>query len=113
MVDAFTAKFVEATRALVMGDPASANTYVGPMARFDLRDELHGQVQATLEEGATLLLGGNKVAGAGNYYEPTVLANVTDQMTSFKQELFGPWPRSSPPAMPSTPWPWPMTASLA
>ena len=90
VVDAFTAKFVEATRALVMGDPASANTYVGPMARFDLRDELHGQVQATLEEGATLLLGGNKVAGAGNYYEPTVLANVTDQMTSFKQELFGP-----------------------
>ncbi|WP_044274727.1 aldehyde dehydrogenase family protein [Pseudomonas fluorescens] len=90
VVDAFTAKFVEATRALVMGDPASANTYVGPMARFDLRDELHGQVQATLEEGATLLLGGNQVAGAGNYYEPTVLANVTDQMTSFKQELFGP-----------------------
>ena len=60
------------------------------MARFDLRDELHGQVQATLEEGATLLLGGNKVPGAGNYYEPTVLADVTDQMTSFKQELFGP-----------------------
>ena len=90
VVDAFTAKFVEATRALVMGDPVSANTYVGPMARFDLRDELHGQVQATLEEGATLLLGGNKVVGAGNYYEPTVLANVTDQMTSFKQELFGP-----------------------
>jgi len=90
VVEAFTAKFVEATRALVMGDPASANTYVGPMARFDLRDELHGQVQATLEEGATLLLGGNKVAGAGNYYEPTVLADVTDQMTSFQQELFGP-----------------------
>lgn len=90
VVDTFTAKLVEATRAQVMGDPASANTYVGPMARFDLRDELHGQVQATLEEGATLLLGGNKVAGAGNYYEPTVLANVTDQMTSFKQELFGP-----------------------
>lgn len=90
VVDAFTAKFLEASRALVMGDPTSAATYIGPMARFDLRDELHGQVQATLEEGATLLLGGNKVAGAGNYYEPTVLADVTDQMTSFKQELFGP-----------------------
>lgn len=90
VVEAFTAKFLEASRALVMGDPTSANTYIGPMARFDLRDELHGQVQATLEEGATLLLGGNKVPGAGNYYEPTVLADVTDQMTSFKQELFGP-----------------------
>ncbi|NWF16393.1 aldehyde dehydrogenase family protein [Pseudomonas reactans] len=90
VVEAFTAKFVEASRALVMGDPTSAATYIGPMARFDLRDELHGQVQATLEEGATLLLGGQKVPGAGNYYEPTVLAGVTDQMTSFKQELFGP-----------------------
>ncbi|MBC3234638.1 aldehyde dehydrogenase family protein [Pseudomonas lurida] len=90
VVEAFTAKFLEASRAMVMGDPTSTTTYIGPMARFDLRDELHDQVQATLEEGATLLLGGNKVQGAGNYYEPTVLANVTDQMTSFKQELFGP-----------------------
>ncbi|MBW4793096.1 aldehyde dehydrogenase family protein [Pseudomonas tolaasii] len=90
VAEAFTAKFLEASRALVMGDPTSTDTYVGPMARFDLRDELHGQVQATLKEGATLLLGGNKVPGAGNYYEPTVLAGVTDQMTSFKQELFGP-----------------------
>ncbi|MBW1246428.1 aldehyde dehydrogenase family protein [Pseudomonas tolaasii] len=90
VVEAFTAKFLEASRALVIGDPTSTDTYVGPMARFDLRDELHGQVQATLKEGATLLLGGNKVPGAGNYYEPTVLAGVTDQMTSFKQELFGP-----------------------
>lgn len=90
VVDAFTAKFVEASRQLVMGDPTSTHTYVGPMARFDLRDELHGQVQDTLAEGATLLLGGDKVPGAGNYYAPTVLADVTDQMTSFKQELFGP-----------------------
>ncbi|WP_308582654.1 aldehyde dehydrogenase family protein [uncultured Pseudomonas sp.] len=90
VVQAFTAKFVEASRALVMGDPTSTDTYVGPMARFDLRDELHGQVQATLAEGATLLLGGDKVPGAGNYYAPTVLADVTDQMTSFRQELFGP-----------------------
>ncbi|MGR3890457.1 aldehyde dehydrogenase family protein [Pseudomonas sp. 1152_12] len=90
VVDAFTAKFLDASRALVMGDPTATSTYVGPMARFDLRDELHGQVQATLEEGATLLLGGHKIPGAGNYYAPTVLANVTEQMTSFKQELFGP-----------------------
>jgi succinate-semialdehyde dehydrogenase len=90
VAQAFTAKFVEASRALAMGDPTATSTYIGPMARFDLRDELHGQVQATLNEGATLLLGGDKVEGAGNYYQPTVLADVTDQMTSFKQELFGP-----------------------
>ncbi|MCF4998574.1 aldehyde dehydrogenase family protein [Pseudomonas syringae] len=90
VVESFTRKFVEATRRLVVGNPLSAETYIGPMARFDLRDELDQQVRDTLEEGATLLLGGGKAQGSGNFYEPTVLANVTDQMTSFKQELFGP-----------------------
>lgn len=90
VVEEFTRKFVEATRALVVGDPLSTDTYIGPMARFDLRDELDQQVRDTLEEGATLLLGGKKAEGPGNYYEPTVFGNVTDQMTSFKQELFGP-----------------------
>lgn len=90
VVEEFTRKFVEATRALVVGDPLSTETYIGPMARFDLRDELDQQVRDTLEEGATLLLGGKKAEGPGNYYEPTVFGNVTDQMTSFKQELFGP-----------------------
>ena len=45
VAEAFTAKFLEASRKLVMGDPTSTDTYVGPMARFDLRDELHGQVR--------------------------------------------------------------------
>ena len=90
IVGEFTRKFVEATRQLVVGDPLAADTYIGPMARFDLRDELDQQVRDTLEEGATLLLGGKKAEGPGNYYEPTVFADVTDQMTSFKQELFGP-----------------------
>ncbi|UVJ46422.1 aldehyde dehydrogenase family protein [Pseudomonas sp. LS1212] len=90
VAEEFTRKFVEATRELVVGDPLSAQTYIGPMARFDLRDELDSQVQDTLSEGATLLLGGKKAPGPGNFYEPTVLGHVTDQMTSFKQELFGP-----------------------
>lgn len=90
VVEAFTRKFVDATRLLAVGDPLAADTYIGPMARFDLRDELDQQVRATLEEGATLLLGGAKAEGAGNFYPATVLADVTDQMTSFKQELFGP-----------------------
>lgn len=90
VVEEFTRKFVEATRQLSVGDPLLAETYVGPMARFDLRDELDGQVQATLEQGATLLLGGKKAEGPGNFYEPTIFSDVTDQMTSFKEELFGP-----------------------
>ncbi|QXG28339.1 aldehyde dehydrogenase family protein [Pseudomonas viridiflava] len=90
VVEEFTRRFVEETRKLAIGDPLSAETYIGPMARFDLRDELDAQVQATLAEGATLLLGGERIAGQGNFYAPTVLGDVTDQMTSFKQELFGP-----------------------
>ncbi len=57
---------------------------------FDLRDELHHQVEKTPAQGARLLLGGEKMAGAGNYYPPTVLANVTPEMTAFREEMFGP-----------------------
>lgn len=90
IAEAFTQKFVAAVAALKMGDPRDEQNYIGPMARFDLRDELHEQVRATLKEGATLLLGAEKIAGAGNYYAPTVLGNVTAEMTGFRQELFGP-----------------------
>ncbi|MEE4620949.1 aldehyde dehydrogenase family protein [Pseudomonas alliivorans] len=90
VAEEFTRRFVEETRKLAIGDPLSSETYIGPMARLDLRDELDAQVQATLAEGATLLLGGERIAGQGNFYAPTVLGDVTDQMTSFKQELFGP-----------------------
>ncbi|WP_028694221.1 aldehyde dehydrogenase family protein [Pseudomonas cremoricolorata] len=90
VLEAFTAKFVEATRALVVGNPQSDDTYIGPMARYDLRDELDGQVQASIAEGAKVLLGGHKLDGVGNFYAPTVLGEVTPQMTAFRQELFGP-----------------------
>ena len=90
IADAFTRRFVAATEQLKMGDPLDEQNYLGPMARFDLRDELHQQVQATLAEGATLLLGGVKMAGTGNFYAPTVLGNVTSEMTAFRQEMFGP-----------------------
>lgn len=86
----FTRRFVAATQALKIGDPLAEDTYIGPMARADLRDELHQQVRDSIAEGATLLLGGEKIAGAGNYYAPTVLSNVTAEMTAFRQELFGP-----------------------
>lgn len=76
--------------SLEMGDPRDEENALGPMARFDLRDELHHQVEKTLAQGARLLLGGEKMAGAGNYYPPTVLANVTPEMTAFREEMFGP-----------------------
>ncbi|MEX3693719.1 aldehyde dehydrogenase family protein [Paraburkholderia sp. BR14263] len=87
---AFEDGFVAAVKALKVGDPLCEDTYIGPMARYDLRDELDGQVQATVAEGARLVLGGEKIAGEGNYYAPTVLADVKPGMTAFSQELFGP-----------------------
>lgn len=90
IADAFSEKFVAAVQQLKMGDPRVEENTIGPMARYDLRDELHQQVTATLAEGATLLAGGDKLAGEGNYYLPTVLGNVTPEMTAFRQEMFGP-----------------------
>ncbi|EGC8605854.1 succinate-semialdehyde dehydrogenase [Salmonella enterica] len=90
IAQAFTDRFVAAAAALKMGDPLVEENDLGPMARFDLRDELHQQVQASVAEGARLLLGGEKIAGEGNYYAATVLADVTADMTAFRQELFGP-----------------------
>ncbi|WP_435930315.1 aldehyde dehydrogenase family protein [Dryocola sp. BD613] len=87
---AFTEKFLAAAQRMQTGDPTLEATQLGPMARYDLRDELHEQVTTSLNEGATLLLGGEKLSGEGNYYAPTVLGNVTPAMTAFRQELFGP-----------------------
>lgn len=90
ILPAFTERFLAATRALKVGDPQLADTYIGPMARPDLRDELDGQVQHSIAQGAQLLLGGHPLVGPGNYYAPTVLGNVQPGMTAFDQELFGP-----------------------
>ncbi|SDI49970.1 NAD-dependent succinate-semialdehyde dehydrogenase [Pseudomonas panipatensis] len=90
IAEAFTEKLLAAVKALKIGDPLADDTFVGPMARADLREELHQQVQKTIAEGATLLLGGHMLEGAGNYYAPTVLGNVQPGMTSYRQEIFGP-----------------------
>ena len=73
-----------------VGDPMEEQTQVGPMARHDLRDELHQQVQASLDKGATCLLGGVVPEGPGAYYPPTVLTHVTKGMPAYDDELFGP-----------------------
>ena len=90
IADAFTEGVVAATKDLVIGDPMDPATYIGPMARYDLRDELDAQLQRTLAEGAKLLVGGHKIDGPGNYYQPTVLSGITSNMTSFREEIFGP-----------------------
>lgn len=90
IAEAFETRFSAAVQALKVGDPLQEETYIGPMARYDLRDELDHQVQETLQQGARLVLGGHKIEGVGNYYAPTILADVTPAMTAFRQEIFGP-----------------------
>ncbi len=90
IAEEFTQKFIAAVRQLRVGDPLDPQNRVGPMARKDLRDELHNQVERTLAAGATLLLGGKKMDGAGNFYAPTVLGDVAPGMAAFDEETFGP-----------------------
>jgi succinate-semialdehyde dehydrogenase/glutarate-semialdehyde dehydrogenase len=66
------------------------DTDIGPMARENLMTGLHGQVERTLAAGATLRAGGKPLGGAGFYYPPTVLDNVTPDMAAFCEETFGP-----------------------
>jgi len=86
----FTERFVAAVQELKVGDPEDPDHYFGPMARYDLRDELAGQVQATIDRGAKVLMGGAKLSGPGNFYAPTILSDVVPGMVSFDQEIFGP-----------------------
>ncbi len=90
IAEQFTRQFVAAVEQLKVGDPLDSAINVGPMARADLRDELDGQVQRTVAAGATLLLGGKKIDGPGNFYAPTVLADVKPGMAAFDEETFGP-----------------------
>ena len=87
----FEQAIVKYVKLLNVGDPLQSNTTMGPMARKDLRDNLHQQVQSTIAQGAQCLTGGKILDNnQGFYYQPTVLTNVTDEMTAFKEELFGP-----------------------
>ncbi|NPE08915.1 MAG: NAD-dependent succinate-semialdehyde dehydrogenase [Asgard group archaeon] len=88
--DDFVERFVESMKLMEMGDPLKPSTNVGPLARYDLRDELHQQVQKSIEMGAELLLGGYIPEGPGAFYPPTILTNVKKGMPAYDEELFGP-----------------------
>ncbi len=88
--DAFRAAVIERLRQAVVGDPLDAATTVGPMARADLREALHAQVQASVTAGATCVFGGELPAGPGFFYPVTLLEDVRPGMPAFDEELFGP-----------------------
>jgi succinate-semialdehyde dehydrogenase/glutarate-semialdehyde dehydrogenase len=86
----FERLLVERMRAVKTGDPLEEDTEAGPLARLDLRDELHRQVRESIAMGAKCLLGGEIPEGKGAFYPPTVLSGVRRGMPACDEELFGP-----------------------
>lgn len=94
VVDAVAEDFVAAFKAgaesLATGDPLDGKTRLAPLARADLRDELHHQVQQSIALGAELVTGGAPLSGAGFFYPATILDRIAPGMPAFGEELFGP-----------------------
>ncbi|MHA7879336.1 MAG: NAD-dependent succinate-semialdehyde dehydrogenase [Saccharospirillum sp.] len=88
--DRMVALLEERLARLKLGDPREETTDVGPIARKDLRDQLHAQVSKTIEAGARCLVGGELPSGDGFFYPVTLLVDVEEGMTGACEETFGP-----------------------
>lgn len=86
----FIQKLKTRVAQLLVGNPLEHDTQIGPLARDDLRQILHAQVQASIKAGANCLLGGNLPTDAGYFYPATLLSEVTTDMPVFTEETFGP-----------------------
>src|SRR5690554_2496531 len=87
IAEEFVEKMVIKVRELKSGDPMEEDTFIGTLAREDLAKDLEKQVNASLKAGAKLEVGGKR---QHVYFEPTILSNVTEEMSVFKEETFGP-----------------------
>jgi succinate-semialdehyde dehydrogenase/glutarate-semialdehyde dehydrogenase len=90
IADAYIARLRDRLKALVPGDPMRPDTTLAPMARVDLRAELHKQVTDSVRAGAKLALEGGPVSGPGFYFRPAILDQVRPGMRAYEEELFGP-----------------------
>ena len=90
IADEFVARFKTAVEAISMGDPLDETNRLGPMARIDLRDELHEQVVDSLTQGAVAVTGCNPEAGSGAFYQPSIIDHVKPGVRAYREELFGP-----------------------
>lgn len=88
--DNFLELFIKKMKEAKMDEPTNEDAYYGPMARVDLRDEIHEQVEKTVKQGGKLILGGKIPNQKGAYYPATILADLKPGMTAFDEELFGP-----------------------
>jgi len=88
--ESFEFKLLDAVEALKVGDPLEESTQLGPLARPEFVDDIDRQVHGSIRLGARLVTGGYRLPGPGNYYAPTILADVTPGMPAFDEETFGP-----------------------
>ncbi|HLC85988.1 MAG TPA: NAD-dependent succinate-semialdehyde dehydrogenase [Candidatus Nanoarchaeia archaeon] len=86
----FSEMFAEKINKLNIGDPLNKETDIGPLARKDLREELHDTVKRSTEQGAKILTGGKYREGKGYFYMPTLMCNVNKNMPIIREETFGP-----------------------
>jgi succinate-semialdehyde dehydrogenase/glutarate-semialdehyde dehydrogenase len=90
VLEEFTSRLKEAILSLKAGDPLEPETQIGPLARPDLVDDIERQVKRSVEAGAVVIAGGNRLQCPGCYYPPTLLGNVTKGMAVYHEETFGP-----------------------
>ena len=90
VADAFLEQFKAAVEALRPGDPFVESTTLAPMARNDLRDELHQQVTDSITQGAVAVTGCTPGEGKGAFYLPSILDRVVPGIRAYEEELFGP-----------------------
>lgn len=90
IADRFVMLFKREVERLVPGDPMQESVTLAPMARHDLRDELHKQVVDSLAAGARAVTGCMPESGAGAYYQASIIDHVSEGMRAFEEELFGP-----------------------
>ena len=90
IADEFLHELKIKVEALKLGDPTDDATQIGPMARLDLRDSLHGQVTDSIAQGAVAVTGCKPVEREGFFYQPSILDLVTDKTRAYHEELFGP-----------------------
>ena len=90
IADDWARRFVDGMAALKVGDPMDAATDIGPLATPSIIDGLASQVERSVAAGARVLLGGSRLGGAGNFYAPTVLADIPPNAPAYCEELFGP-----------------------
>jgi len=90
VIAAFEERVGALASALIVGDPLDEATQIGPLAKKSFVDDIDSQVRRSVEMGARLVTGGHRLDRPGNYYAPTVLADVTPDMPVFREETFGP-----------------------